>query len=118
MRRHGRTIRLGVAAAALVLVVVGIAAALGSHKTSATGLATNPNLDPGTPLKGVAPDFKLVDESGHFVSLHAFRGKVVILAFNDSECTTICPLTTSAMVAARNMLGRAAAHVQLLGVNA
>jgi cytochrome oxidase Cu insertion factor (SCO1/SenC/PrrC family)/thiol-disulfide isomerase/thioredoxin len=118
MRLHGRTIRLGVAAAALVLVVVGIAAALGSHKRSATGLASNPNLDPGTPLKGVAPDFKLVDESGHFVSLHAFRGKVVILAFNDSECTTICPLTTSAMVAARSMLGRAASHVQLLGVNA
>ena len=29
------------------------------------------------------------------VSLHSFRGRMVILAFNDSECTTVCPLTTS-----------------------
>jgi hypothetical protein len=40
---------------------------------------------------------------------------VVILAFNDSECTTICPLTTTAMVDARTMLGSAADEVQLLG---
>ena len=46
------------------------------------------------------------------------RGKVVILAFNDSECTTICPLTTSAMLDARAMLGPAARRVQLLAVNA
>ncbi|MGN6871303.1 MAG: redoxin domain-containing protein, partial [Solirubrobacteraceae bacterium] len=50
--------------------------------------------------------------------LHSFRGRVVILAFNDSECTTICPLTTSAMVAAKAMLGPAASRVQLLGIDA
>jgi cytochrome oxidase Cu insertion factor (SCO1/SenC/PrrC family) len=52
------------------------------------------------------------------VSLSLFRGKVVILAFNDSECTTICPLTTSAMVQAKAMLGAAGRRVQLLGVDA
>jgi len=52
------------------------------------------------------------------VSLRSFRGKVVIMAFNDSECTTICPLTTTAMVDARAMLGSAADHVQLLGIDA
>jgi cytochrome c biogenesis protein CcmG/thiol:disulfide interchange protein DsbE len=43
---------------------------------------------------------------------------VVILAFNDSECTTICPLTTTAMLDAKAMLGTAGSHVQLLGVDA
>jgi thiol-disulfide isomerase/thioredoxin len=42
----------------------------------------------------------------------------VILAFNDSECTTICPLTTSAMVEAKAMLGSAGSRVQLLGIDA
>jgi cytochrome oxidase Cu insertion factor (SCO1/SenC/PrrC family)/thiol-disulfide isomerase/thioredoxin len=86
--------------------------------TQSYALATNPNVDPGTPLPGRAPDFTLTDEHGQPVSLHSFRGKVVILAFNDSECTTICPLTTSAMVAAKRMLGTAGSQLQLLGVDA
>ena len=52
------------------------------------------------------------------MSLHEFRGKVVILAFNDSECTTVCPLTTTAMLDAKAMLGAAGSRVQLLGVDA
>jgi len=42
----------------------------------------------------------------------------VLLAFNDSQCTTVCPLTTSAMVGARRLLGRAAGHLALLGIDA
>ena len=42
----------------------------------------------------------------------------MILAFNDSECTTVCPLTTTAMMDAKAMLGRAGSRVQLLGVDA
>src|SRR5262249_59015402 len=34
------------------------------------------------------------------------------------ECTNVCPLTTVSMVAARELLGAAASHVQLLGVDA
>jgi hypothetical protein len=30
------------------------------------------------------------------MSLRSFRGKVVIPAFSDSQCTTICPLKTTA----------------------
>ncbi len=52
------------------------------------------------------------------MSLSSYRGKVVILAFNDAECTTICPLTTAALVDAKDMLGAAASQVQLLGVDA
>jgi peroxiredoxin len=52
------------------------------------------------------------------VSLHQFRGRVVILAFADSECTNVCPLTTQSMVLAKELLGKAANNVQLLGVDA
>lgn len=69
--------------------------------TSATpsALASNPDLDPGSSLPHkVAPSFTLVDQFGRKVSLSAFRGRVVIMAFVDSQCTTICPLTTASML--------------------
>jgi cytochrome oxidase Cu insertion factor (SCO1/SenC/PrrC family) len=72
----------------------------------------------GTALHGPAPDFTLIDQFGQPISLHQFRGKVVLLAFVDSECTTICPLTTQSMVDALSLLGPAASQVQLLGVDA
>jgi cytochrome oxidase Cu insertion factor (SCO1/SenC/PrrC family) len=79
----------------------------------------NPDLDPGTSLGGTAaPDFRLTNQFGQQISLSAFRGKVVILAFTDSECTTICPLTTVSMLEAKQLLGRAGQDVQLLGVDA
>lgn len=80
----------------------------------------NPNVDPGTTLPAnAAPPFTLTDQLGARVSLSQFAGKVVVLAFVDSECTTICPLTTVSMTEAVRMLGPAAAsHVQLLGIDA
>jgi len=79
----------------------------------------NPGLDPGSSLGGVpAPGITLRNQFGQPMSLHQFRGKVVILAFADSQCTTVCPLTTMSMVAAKQLLGPAGRQVQLLGVDA
>src|SRR5271169_3236971 len=86
---------------------------------SAQQAAANPNLDPGSPLGGIAaPDFSLTNQFGQRISLSAFRGKVVILAFTDSQCTTVCPLTTQSMLAAKDLLGTAGDQVQLLGIDA
>jgi cytochrome oxidase Cu insertion factor (SCO1/SenC/PrrC family)/thiol-disulfide isomerase/thioredoxin len=87
-------------------------------RSQAAALAANPELDPGTPVSGVAPGFTLSDQFGQPVSLRSFRGRTVILAFNDSECTTVCPLTTTAMMDAKAMLGRVGSRVQLLGIDA
>ena len=79
----------------------------------------NPNLDLGSPLGGKpAPDVKLVNQFGQPMSLSQFRGRVVMLSFEDSECTTVCPLTTQSMVLAKELLGKAGNSVQLLGVDA
>jgi cytochrome oxidase Cu insertion factor (SCO1/SenC/PrrC family) len=59
-----------------------------------------------------------VNQFGQPMSLSQFRGKVVMLGFEDSECTTVCPLTTQAMVEARQLLGPAGDQVKLLGVDA
>ncbi len=118
-----RTIVAAAGAAALAVGLLVGAAVLGSHSRprssegSAAALA-NPELDPGTPLSQQAPDFSLTDQFGKQVSLRSFRGKVVMLAFNDPVCTTVCPLTTTAMVQAKALLGAAGSQVQLLGVGA
>src|SRR3984885_2440867 len=119
-RRRSSGLWLGVAVAALAVIIVSGATlpSGGSQQPATAALGTNPYLDPGTRLSGPAPDFTLTDQFDRPVSLSAFRGKVVILAFNDSECTTICPLTTTAMVDAKAMLGSAASRVELLGIDA
>jgi cytochrome oxidase Cu insertion factor (SCO1/SenC/PrrC family) len=120
--------------AAIIAVVAVTGAALSAThlrnaaeaQTAAAGNINNANttangvVDPGSSLDGrPAPQFTLTDQFGKQVSLSQFKGKVVILAFVDSECTTICPLTTESMMRALQMLGpKAASDVQLLGVNA
>ena len=117
--RRATAVWLAIGLTALAAIVLaGSELTSGRAQSSSDALASNPYLDPGTLLSGPAPNFTLTDQFDRRVSLSAFRGKVVILAFNDSECTTICPLTTTAMLDARSMLGSAASRVQLLGIDA
>jgi len=96
----------------------GGAAMSAANPQSAAALG-NPALDTGTSLSGVAaPDLHLVNQFGQPMSLSQFRGKVVLLSFEDSQCTTVCPLTTQSMVWAKDLLGSAGQDVQLLGVDA
>jgi len=106
--------------ATAILAGCGSSAPAQSPAGSANAAAeANPNLDLGTSLGGSpAPDFTLTNQFGQKMSLSKFRGKVVMLAFEDSECTTVCPLTTQSMVLAKEMLGKAGSSVQLLGVDA
>jgi cytochrome oxidase Cu insertion factor (SCO1/SenC/PrrC family) len=78
----------------------------------------NPNIDPGKALDTPAPTFALRDQNGRWRSLAQTRGKVVLLAFVDTQCTSICPLTTESMVRALRLLGPAALRVQMIGINA
>ena len=118
----GGFVGLAVAATAVYGVMPHSGAARGgAARASAaqmSALTSNQNLDPGATLSAPAHNFTLTDQFGQQVSLSSYRGKVVILAFNDAECTTICPLTTASLVDAKDMLGAAASQVQLIGVDA
>ena len=130
-RQRVRSLARCLAAAGAAVALLGLAACGTGTAASAGGgqgqpgsgqlgaAAANPGLDTGTSMGGQpAPDFRLVNQFGQPMSLSQFRGKVVILAFTDSQCTTICPLTTASMVTARELLGKAGNQVQLLGVDA
>jgi cytochrome oxidase Cu insertion factor (SCO1/SenC/PrrC family) len=118
-----RLVALLLAGAAIAATGCSAASAEGGNNGGNTrqlqAAAANPALDPGSPLGGSpAPNFTLTDQFGRAVSLRSFRGKVVILAFSDSECTTVCPLTTQSMLAAKDLLGAAGSKIQLLGIDA
>ena len=107
------------AALALAGCSSGGSASQAAASPSSSAAASNPNLDLGTSLgTKAAPNVKLTNQFGQAMSLSQFRGKAVLLSFVDSECTTVCPLTTLAMLEAKQMLGKAGDQVQLLGVDA
>src|ERR1700722_2926997 len=118
----------GVLAAAAMLAGISGLAGCGTSASSAadaqaaptsSAAEMNPNLDLGSSLGAQpAPDIKLVNQFGQPMSLSQFRGKVVMLGFEDSQCTTVCPLTTQSMLQAKQLLGAAGNQVQLLGVDA
>jgi cytochrome oxidase Cu insertion factor (SCO1/SenC/PrrC family) len=66
-----------------------------------------------------APNFTLSDQFGRRRSLSSFRGKEVVLAFVDAQCTAVCPLTAEILRAAKARLAPAdASRVALVAVNA
>ena len=124
-RCMARRIRRAAAATAMGVLPLALAAALagcGQHQAPPAGSGNtlaNPGIDPGSPLGGKpAPDVRLRDQFGRTVSLTQFRGKAVLLAFVDSRCSTICPLTTTSMLQAVALMGAAGKRVQLVGIDA
>jgi cytochrome oxidase Cu insertion factor (SCO1/SenC/PrrC family) len=120
-------VRLAAVAAAAVLATAALAGcgssgpggAQSAQDAANAAAMANPNLDMGTSYDNQpAPDIKLTNQFGQPMSLSQFRGRVVIVAFSDSECTTVCPLTTQSMLLAKRLLGKAGNNVALLGVDA
>ncbi len=74
----------------------------------------------GIPMNGdLAPDFTLTDQFGQTETLSSLRGQEVVLAFIDSRCKTLCPLTATIMYTAKARLGASAdSKVALVAINA
>src|SRR5450755_1392482 len=64
-----------------------------------------------------APNFTLVDQTGHTLSFSSFKGKAVVLEFMDPHCTDICPIVSQEFVDAYRDLGKAASRVVFVAVN-
>jgi cytochrome oxidase Cu insertion factor (SCO1/SenC/PrrC family)/thiol-disulfide isomerase/thioredoxin len=121
-RRHtalvaGSAFVVGAVIVALALVI-GPPGGANRAPGAASALQANPDVDPGTAISAPAANFTLTDQFGRAVSLRSLRGHVVVLAFTDSQCTTVCPLTSASMVDAKALLGSAGKNVELIGIDA
>ncbi|HEX7265899.1 MAG TPA: SCO family protein, partial [Streptosporangiaceae bacterium] len=119
LRRSAAAASFGtvVSAGALGLIILG-AAPMAAAQAS-------PNADPilaqaiagsSVPLNLPAKEFQLTDQHGRTVSLASLRGKVVLLTFLDPVCTTDCPLIAQEFRTAGQLLGAAAAKVELVAI--
>ena len=104
--------------AATVALCLALALLSGAARAQGIEPASDPQIDPGIAVDTPAPGFTLRDQDGRRRSLGQLRGKVVLLAFVDTKCTSICPLTSESMVQALRLLGPAALRVQLVGIDA
>src|SRR5437588_6601369 len=75
------------------LVALGALAGVLYPKGSVGGTTRAESALVGTDLGAKpAPNFRLKDQFGHWVSLASFRGHPVILTFLGATCTTLCPV--------------------------
>jgi protein SCO1/2 len=124
MRRDGLNFRLLLSLAALVVVagVVALVASGGSSKSKANPTPTlahslykaEAELSPATP----APPLQLRNYLGKEVNIASYRGKAVLVTFLYTNCPDICPLITSNLRVAQNLMGpKVAAKAQIIAVS-
>jgi protein SCO1/2 len=89
--------------------------ALGTYFASRQPVQADPGFRSGTfdPPRE-APAFILDGSNGKKLSLHDYRGKVVILQFGYTFCTPVCPVTLARLNEVHKKLGTAAQEVQLI----
>lgn len=86
----------------------------GISRTSATLL----QLDNIRSDKLTAPGYSLTDQHGKRMTASEFRGRSVVLTFNDDKCEDLCTLLAQDITRADHDLGAAAKHVAFVSVNA
>ncbi len=127
MRRSGLNPRLLLALLAL-LVIAGAVALLaggGSSGAKSSGLATASSskktayhaeaaLSPPTP----APPLALRNYLGQPVNLSSYRGKAVLVTFLYTNCPDVCPLITSNLRVAQNLMSKSVrSKTQIIAVS-
>ena len=95
---------VGLAIIVTLGIAIGVAVLLRDH--SYRGVLYNPAV--------TAYDFQLESGNGEQVSLHGFRGKLVLLFFGFTSCTDICPTTLAILSRLHTELGEQAAQVQVI----
>jgi protein SCO1/2 len=123
MRRDGLNFRLLVSLVALVVVagVVALVASGGSSKSKAStqtlahsNYKAEAELSPPTK----APPIALHNYLGQEVNLDSYRGKAVLVTFLYTDCPDVCPLITSNLRVAQNLMGpKVAAKAQIIAVS-
>jgi protein SCO1/2 len=123
MRKNGLDFRVLISLTVLVVVagvvaLVAIGGQSGEHAARAQALAHDFDaaavLEPARP----APPLALHNYMGQPVNIDSYRGKVVLVTFLYTNCPDICPLITSNLRVALNMMGPAKdSKVQIIAVS-
>ena len=129
--RPTRTWPIVVAAVAVLAAFVGIVIAAAQPPSTAASPASPP-VAPGIssaaadliqldPLGGSAvraPAYSLVDQTGRTITPAFFRGRAVVLTFNDDQCQDLCTLLAEDVARANTDLGSSARKIAFVSVNA
>ncbi len=124
MRRDGLNLRVLLSLVALVAIagvvaLVAIGGSSGAKGRTATnaaqgGYRAEAELSPATP----APPIALRNYLGQPVDIEQYRGKAVLVTFLYTNCPDVCPLITSNLRVAQNLMGpKVAAKAQIIAVS-
>jgi protein SCO1 len=122
MRKNGLDPRVLLSLLVLVLVagVVAVVAIGGTTGAKARGQARADDFDAAavlTPARA-APPLSLRNYLGQRVDIDSYRGKAVLVTFLYTNCPDICPLITSNLRVALNLMGpKTAAKAQVIAVS-
>ncbi|UAJ78903.1 redoxin domain-containing protein [Leifsonia sp. ZF2019] len=83
-----------------------------------TAAASLLQLDPLGTAASKAPDYTLTDQRGRTITPSTFRGRSVVLTFNDDECQDLCTLLAQDVALADRDLGPAASRIAFVSINA
>jgi len=122
MRKQGLDLRLLLSLLALVLIagVIALVTVGGSSGASGKAHAEQAHFEAAgllTPVRQ-APPLSLHNYLGQPVNIDSYRGKAVLVTFLYTNCPDICPLITSQLRVAQNLMGAAtASKVQIIAVS-
>jgi protein SCO1 len=121
MRRQGLNFRVLLALVVLIVVAGGVALlTVGSPSKSSSAQATQADYRSAglvSPVS-VAPPLALRNYLGKPVDLASYRGKAVLVTFLYTNCPDVCPLITSNLRVAQNLMGsKASSKVQIIAVS-
>jgi protein SCO1/2 len=122
MRKNGIDFRLFLSLLLLVLVAGAVAlfAIGGTPGGKARSAALADNFDAAAVLTPAtqAPPLQLHNYLGQPVNIDSYRGKAVLVTFLYTSCPDICPLITSNLRVALNLMGpKLASKVQIIAVS-
>src|SRR5271165_1085216 len=123
MRNKGLDLRVLIALLVLVVIAGGVAVlTVGGSSAQQAGRtrAGAENYDASGLLTPVqpAPPLALRNYLGQPVNIASYRGKAVLVTFLYTNCPDVCPLITSQLRVAQNLMGSAkASKVQIIAVS-
>jgi cytochrome oxidase Cu insertion factor (SCO1/SenC/PrrC family) len=110
-------LRVGAAVGAFAVVLLGaVPMAFASTSSSTDPILTEAVNGIPAPEHVRAPDFSLVDQFGHPVTLSSFRGRTVALTFLDPVCTSDCPVIAQEFRLADAQLGAQSKQVAMVAI--